>query len=98
MPMPTFTADEQYLLNSLKSSAAKEPNVFMWGYLLGCSLLFALAVYYSEIPFMTVSFIVLCGFRFYEDQYSRKWTPLWRSIIDKYEAAIPATNDSLQRS
>jgi hypothetical protein len=39
------------------------------------------------------AFAVVCGFRIYEERYQAKWTPRWRAIIDKYEAAALANEE-----
>jgi len=88
MPLPEFTPDEQYLINSVKShKSLGTSNSYMWGYLTGGVLLCAFAAYYDNTAMLVAAFLVVCGFRIYEDRWQSKWMPLWRSIIDKYEAA-----------
>jgi hypothetical protein len=36
------------------------------------------------------AFAVLCGFRIGEAWQQSKWTPVWLSILQKYEAAASA--------
>ncbi len=89
MTQPDFTDDERYLIDSLKASdGLSGSNAFMWGYLLGTAVLVGFATYYDIMPMMIIAFVVIFVFRIYEDRYGRKWTPLWRSIIEKYERAI----------
>lgn len=95
MPLPDFTDDEQYLINYVKSpSAAQRSYSYMWGYVIGGALLAGFAAYYQSIPMMLAAFVVVCGFRIYEERLTSKWTPLWKSIIEKYEsAAVRASGD-----
>ena len=88
MPLPDFTSDEQYLINCLKSpKASANPNSYMWGYIIGASLFAALAAYHENVLMMLVAFVLVCGFRVYEERLQSAWTPHWKSIIEKYEAA-----------
>jgi hypothetical protein len=87
MPLPKFTDDEQYLITGVKSPKASGAwNSYMWGYLLGCAIIAGFGAYYSSIPMMLTAFVVVCGFRIYEDSAQAKWETVWRSIIAKYEA------------
>ena len=89
MNQPDFMDDERYLIDSLKASdGLSGPNAFRWGYLLASAVLVGFAAYYDIMPMMIIAFFVIYVFRIYEDRYGRKWTPLWRSIIEKYERAI----------
>ena len=86
MPLPDFTDDEQYLINCVKSpGATQQSNSYMWGYLIGGALIAGFAAYCQNIPMMLAAFIVVFGFRTYEERFQSKWTPLWKSIIEKYE-------------
>ncbi len=88
MPLPEFTFDEQYLINSLKSpKATKNPSTYMWSYLVPCAVLAGVAAYNDNISVMLIAFVVLCGFRIYEENYQNRWLPLWHSIIKKFEDA-----------
>ena len=88
MPLPDFTDDEQFLINCVKSpSATQQSNSYMWGYVIGGVLVAGFAAYYQSVPMMLAAFAVVCGFRIYEDRFQSKWTPLWKSIIEKYESA-----------
>lgn len=44
------------------------------------------------IPMMLAAFVMVCGFRIYEERFQNKWMPLWRSIISKYESAASGTD------
>ena len=89
MNQPDFMDDERYLIDLLKASdGLSGSNAFRWGYLLASALLVGFAAYYDIMPMMIIAFVVIYVFRIYEDRYGRKWTPLWRSIIEKYERAI----------
>lgn len=88
MPLPEFTHDEQYLISYVKSPrAAHGSNSHMWGYMIGASMIAASGFYHNSVPTLLIAFVLVCGFRLYENRYHSKWIPLWRSIIDKYEAA-----------
>lgn len=89
MLLPVFTDDEQFLINCVKSpSATQQSNFYMWGYVIGGVLVAGFAAYYQSVPMMLAAFAVVSGFRIYEDRFQSKWTPLWKSIIEKYESAV----------
>ena len=87
MPLPKFTDNENYLINSVKSPIARGPNTYMLTYVVFGACIAGFAAYYGSIAMMVTAFVVVCGFRIYEEWYQKKWEPLWCSIIDKYEAA-----------
>ncbi len=88
MPIPNFTDDELFLINFTKSSSANtQSNSYMWGYLVGGAVLAGFGAYQSSVPMILTAFILVCGFRIYEEMFQSKWIPLWRSIIEKYETA-----------
>lgn len=86
MSLPDFTDDERYLINFVKSPKAGGSS-YMLGYVVGAVIIAGFAAHYGSIPMMLAAFVVVCGFRVYEECYQVKWMPLWRSIVDKYEAA-----------
>ena len=91
--LPDFTDDERYLIGSVKSEKAWT-NSYMWTYLF-CSLVVAgIAAYFENTPLMLAAFLVLCGFRIYEEKQQFKWLPQWRSIIRKFENAIQSKEPS----
>ncbi len=93
MALPDFTNDELYLVNCIKSpKTSASYNAFMWGYIVGAGLLAGLAAYCENAKMMLAAFIIVCSFRVYEERIQTKWMPLWRSIIEKYEAAASATD------
>lgn len=93
MPLPDFTDDERYLIDCVKSpNASGGSSSYMWGYLIGGSVIAGFAAYHDNIPMMLVAFVMVCGFRIYEERFQNKWTPLWRSIISKYESAASGTD------
>ena len=92
MSLPEFTPDEQYLIHYVKSQKAAGPH-YVWGYVIGGMILCGFAAYYDSIPMMVAAFVVVCGFRVYEEWNQSRWTPIWRSIINKFEAA--ALTDSV---
>ena len=94
MPLPEFTNDEQYVLSFIKSpKMVGASSAYMWGYILGGIIIAGFGAYFSNVLMMAAAFVVVCGFRIYEERYQLKSIPLWRSIIEKYEAAA-VSNDS----
>ncbi len=95
MPLPEFTHEEQYLISYVKSpDLSKHYNGYMWGYLIGCSVLAGFAAYQQHFGMVLAAFAILCGFRIYEDRYGSRWNPIWRTLIEKYEAAIMAKDET----
>jgi hypothetical protein len=91
---PSFTPDEQYLLSTLRSSvAARSGNALAWGYLRGVAVLVSVSVFFGLIELAYIGCLLLFGFRLYEMYYERQWTPIWPSVIDKYEDAISASTE-----
>jgi hypothetical protein len=94
MPLPNFTADEKYLINYMKSRAVRYASGYMFGYVAGGLLLCGFAVYYDSIALMVSAFLVVCGFRLYEEWYQHKYMPVWRSVLQKYESAVVEGQDN----
>ena len=88
MPLPTFTAEEQYLLSSIRMSRRRPFNYYTWAYITACLVMCGFAVHEDNIELMAFVFVALCGFRLYEERSQHKWWPVWNSVIDKYEAAL----------
>lgn len=89
MPRPDFTPDEQYLVNYAKSpTARRNAGAFTWGYVMGGIALGCCGAYYKSVELMVVAFALVIGFRIYEERYQRRWDPVFRSLIAKYEAAL----------
>ncbi|HRX80484.1 MAG: hypothetical protein H6821_03725 [Planctomycetaceae bacterium] len=89
MPLPDFTHDERYLVESAKSPrAAYASSSYMYGYVLPASFFAGIAAYQGSVPMLLTAFVVVCGFRIYEERHQARWLPVWRSVIDKYEAAV----------
>lgn len=89
MPLPEFTRQERYVLDSLRNSDVTSGyNVFMWSYLTSGILLAVFAAYFDSIPMMASAFATLSLLRIYEEHWNSKWLPTWRSIIAKYETAL----------
>lgn len=96
MTRPEFTADEQYLIRFVQSTtAARQYNSYMWGYLTTGLVLAGFAAYNDSVLMLLSAFVVVCGFRVYEERFQSRWTPVWRSIIEKYEAAIRQTETAV---
>lgn len=64
----------------------------MWSYIIGGAVIAGFAAYYENVVMVLTAFVIVCGFRIYEERFQSKWLPIWRSIIDKYEAAA-TSND-----
>lgn len=91
MPLPEFTETEQYLIDCARSPAAnQQSNSYMWGYLLGGTLFAGFGAFHESIAMLLTAFAVVCGFRIYEHRFQSRWTPHWRTIISKFEAACVA--------
>lgn len=94
MPLPEFTAEEQYLVMHVKSTKSGALSSFYaLGYMCPCVLIAGFAAYHESILMMSAAFLVLIGFRVYEERSQAKWIPVWRSIIAKYEAASMQSDD-----
>lgn len=95
MSRPSFSPDEQYLVDFLKSPTASDAaNVYMWSYVVGGAALACCAAYHNSVDLLVVAFIVVIGFRLYEERHQRRYIPVWRAVIEKYEAAIEETDMS----
>lgn len=95
MARPQFTDDELYVIKYTQSAtAATTANSYMWGYVLGGAALAAFAAYYQSVPMLLSAFVVVCGFRLYEDRLQLRWVPVWQSILHKYEAALEASDSA----
>ena len=93
MAYPDFTPEEEYYISYVKQAdASLVTNPTMWGYLLCSSVFFSIGAYQSSMPVMVIAFAVMVGYRIYEEFSGAKWTAVWRSIIEKFEAA--AATDS----
>ena len=89
--MPNFTNEEQYLIDSAKVDKGGL-NTFMWGYMASGLLLAGFAGFYGNTLMMASAFVVICGFRIYEERHQSRWSPVFLAIINKYEAAIGETS------
>jgi hypothetical protein len=89
MPAPAFTREEEYLISLLRGDI-QESSAFMWSYLLPGLALAGFAAVYDSVWMVLSAFVVVCGFRVYEESFAKKWKPTYRSIILKYEEAIAA--------
>ena len=89
MAYPDFTLDEKYLISYVKTTeASRSTNSYTWGYMVSSSILFGLGVYHTTVALMVIAFVLVIGFRFYEEWNGNKWTPIWKGIVEKYEAAV----------
>jgi hypothetical protein len=91
MPLPDFSAEEKYAINAVRSNA-ESSNPMMWSCRIGGLLLGGFGVYHNSIRMIVCAFFLVCGFRLYEEWYQRRWLPIWRSVINKYEVAIMAAD------
>ena len=89
MTRPEFTADEEFIIAYTKSPRAVGDSIaYLCGYIIGGAIVAGVAAYYDSVLMMLAAFIIVCGFRVYEEWFQYRWFPCWRSIIGKYEAAI----------
>lgn len=97
MANPDFTTEEQYLIGSLK--VGNSSNTYMWSYLINGFFFALIAAYHENVPLLMCVFLVVCGFRIYEEYSGKKWGPMYQSIIEKYETALtelPSTSPHKQ--
>jgi hypothetical protein len=89
MPRPEFTPYEEYLIASIKTvqSSAWAASYGLMYLLIGAAL-FIVGVYRSESAMMITGFGLVAVGRLYEEYWYRQQTPLWRSIIVKFESAF----------
>lgn len=94
MPLPEFTPDEQFFISYIKSPRASSIwNSPMWAYSIGGLGCCAYGALYQQVSFMVVAFVLVVGFRIFEQFQEMKWPPICRSIIEKYEAAADERDD-----
>ena len=61
---------------------------FMWGHLIGTALFAGFALFHGDDMMIVGALVIVFGFRIYEARYQSRWSPHWRSIIDKFENAV----------
>lgn len=94
MPLPDFTNEEQYAIHCIKArNASRISHSPMWGYLAGGAAVAGFGAYCDNTPMLLLAFALICGFRIHEERYQLKWIPVWRSIIEKYEAGCVGEPD-----
>jgi hypothetical protein len=97
MPLPEFTDKERFFIQYVESpKMAAGSTSYMWAYVLGGTVLAVVAAYVGSIRLMGAAFVVVCGFRIYEERYQKSWMPVWRSIVNKYEAALGQAPDDAE--
>jgi len=87
MARPSITPEEQYLISSAKT-AGESGLLFDLAYLLPSVLLAGFGVDSDAIGVVLVAFAILVGFKVFERCHSRKWDPVWKSVLQKYEEAV----------
>ncbi|MEN1681466.1 MAG: hypothetical protein AAGJ46_17940 [Planctomycetota bacterium] len=93
MSLPDFTSDEQYLISAAKAdSQGRFGNTYMWSYIVSTALIAGFAAYNESVLMLASAFVVVCGFRVYEETWQARWGPMWKSIIEKYERAAAEGN------
>lgn len=93
MPAPQFTREEEYCISALRGDIP-ESAAFMWSYILPGLVLAGFAAYYDSVLMVLSAFVVVCGFRIYEESFAAKWKPLYRSVILKCEEAVNAGGEN----
>lgn len=89
MPKPNFDSDELYLIHCVKSGRVDTNNFYMWHYLIGGFIMALFGVFQENIVIVLCAFGVVAFYRVYEERHYKKYIPVWKSLIEKYEAAIP---------
>lgn len=88
MSKPEFTAEEQYVISFVQQDKTGTWHPYVVSqFVLGVALA-AMAVYVNSLYLAVCGICILVGYRIYEDRYQSRWTPVWRSIIEKYETAL----------
>lgn len=93
MKSPQFTTEENYAISYTRSRESSTANYYLVGYALSTSLIFGYGAYHSYIPVMVIAFSVFVSFRLYEEYHGLRWHSVWRSILDKYDAALAKRSD-----
>ncbi|HEV3341057.1 MAG TPA: hypothetical protein VG125_11895 [Pirellulales bacterium] len=82
MPLPEFDPTEQYMLRYLKT-ASGHPGAYTMTYLTCGTLMTGFGFYLGSAGLMLTAMLTVLGFKAYEEWYSAKLMPVWRSIIEK---------------
>ncbi len=87
MPLPEFTSQERYLIGHVKSGF-RGCNVSIAAHLTVCLVMAAFGMIQKNMPLMAFAVLILAVQRVVESWQQSHWIPVWRSIFEKYEAAI----------
>lgn len=88
MEYPDFTTAERHLIDLVKLSPQPGESMRMWTYILSGLVISGLAAYFQNTVMMYAALIVVCAFRIQEDREYSRWMPIWKSVIEKYEAGF----------
>ena len=86
MPQPSFTAAERALLDRV-SQPDTSPLVFEASYLVPAAVLVGIGFAYNAPPAFAAAFAIIVAFRYWQLSSDRRFLPIWREIIRKYERA-----------
>lgn len=95
MPLPKFTRAERLLIDSVKCTTQPyQLSLTPWGYIVGGSLLALCGAQVDSVMMLFVAFNLVVVFRILEEWNQRRWTPIFRSIFEKYDSALLEANPS----
>ena len=92
MPTPKFTDDEKYLINSLMHDHGTS-NGYSLFIVLFAILMVVAGLFQDSIGMIFAAFCLACGYQVYQITETNKWTPVYQSMIRKYEAALAGDDD-----
>lgn len=97
MARPDFTPVEQYVVHAtLKQEGGSLRFISELGYLIPSGAIICLGVYSDEPVAFLVAFTVILIFRLWDVSQQVKWSPVFKSIFQKYESAL-ADDELLER-
>ena len=94
MPRPEFTSEEQYLISYLQQPRASSWHPNTVGQLVVGLMIGGIAIYNANLAIAICGIVFLLGYRIYEELYQQRYNVIWRSIVDKYEAAIKLADNN----
>jgi hypothetical protein len=93
MPIPTFTPDEKCLIDAIRGDRTQSFSDVLVYSLAGMALA-AFGVFYDSVWMMLSAFVILCGYRVWEEWRQARWRPILRSIVLKYDQAIHGASEA----
>jgi hypothetical protein len=89
MPYPEFTPEEKYIVEMYKlPTTFYKAESYMWGYLIGGCVVFGVGMLHQDAFVMAIGLALVVGFRIYDSMRQRHWSPVFHSVIAKFDAAL----------